>query len=339
MASTTILAGDLGGTKTDLAVFSAEQGPQVPIAEASFRSREFANIEAIINTFLARHDFRIDAAFLGVAGPVAEGRAKITNLDWQLSADRIRTSCKLGQVVLVNDLVAIANGLPYLRAADLYVINQGKTVADGPLAIIAPGTGLGEAFLVRSGGRLQAFPSEGGHTDFAPTNSTEGELLSFLRQRFNHVSYERLCSGSGLPNIYDFFKQAGTIPAAEWIAAKLAMADDPTPIIVNGALSSERPCGLCRAVLTTFVAVLGAEAGNLALKVLATGGVYLGGGIPPRILNLLTEDYSFMRSFTSKGRMSELLADIPVRVITNPKAALLGAAAYGLQSRVTNGQG
>jgi len=337
MASKTILAGDLGGTKTNLAVFSVEKGPGAPLAEESFRSREFANIESIINAFLARYDFRIDAAFLGVAGPVAEGRAKITNLDWRLSMEQIKSSCNLEQVVLVNDLVATANGIPSLRDADLSVINQGKPVAGGTLAIIAPGTGLGEAFLVRASGRFQAFPSEGGHADFAPTNSTEGALLSFLRKRFDHVSYERLCSGSGLPNIYDYFKHKGPIPEAEWIAADLAMADDPTPVIVNGALSSERPCDLCRAVLGVFVAILAAEAGNLALKVLATGGVYLGGGIPPRILSLLTEDNSFMRSFTRKGRMAELLVDIPVRVITNPKAALLGAAAYGMQTRASAG--
>ena len=337
MASTTILAGDLGGTKTNLAVFSAEKGAEVPLAEESFRSREFENIEAIINTFLARHDLRIDAAFLGVAGPVAEGRAKITNLDWRLSTERIKVSCNLAQLVLMNDLVATANGIPYLRDADLSVINQGKPTADGAIAIIAPGTGLGEAFLVRADGRFQAFPSEGGHADFAPTNSTEGALLSFLWKRFDHVSYERLCSGSGLPNIYDYFKQKGLIPEVEWIAADLAKADDPTPVIVNGALSSERPCDLCRAVLGAFVAILAAEAGNLALKVLATGGVYLGGGIPPRILSLLTADNSFMRSFTRKGRMAELLVDIPVRVITNTKAALLGAAAYGLQVRAPKG--
>jgi len=333
MASKTILAGDLGGTKTNLAVVSAEKGPEVSLAEASFRSRDFDDIESIINTFLARHDFQIDAAFLGVAGPVAEGRAKITNLDWRLSKERIKSRCNLAQVVMVNDLVATANGIPYLRDADFSIINQGKPVVDGTLAIIAPGTGLGEAFMVRTGGRYQAFPSEGGHTDFAPTNNTEGALLSFLQKRFDHVSYERLCSGSGLPNIYDYFKLNGPNREAEWIAAELAMADDPTPVIVNGALSSERPCGLCRAALGAFVAILAAEAGNLALKVLATGGVYLGGGIPPRILNLLTEDNSFMRSFTRKGRMAELLVDFPVRVITNPRAALLGAAAYGLQAR------
>ena len=337
MASTTILAGDLGGTKTNLAVFSAEKGPYVPLAEASFRSREFENIESLINVFLAHHDLRIDAVFLGVAGPVAEGRAKITNLEWRLSVEHIRKSCNLARVVLMNDLEATANGIPYLRDADLYVINQGKPVAGGVLAIIAPGTGLGEAFLIQVGDRCQAFPSEGGHADFAPTNSTEGALLSFLQRRFGHVSYERLCSGSGLPNIYDFYKQTGPIPEEDWIAAQLAIVDDPTPVIVNGALSSERSCALCRTALSTFISILGAEAGNLALKVLATGGVYLGGGIPPRIFSALTEDNGFMRSFTHKGRMSELLADIPVRVITNSKAALLGAAIYGLQSLTADG--
>ena len=205
------------------------------------------------------------------------------------------------------------------------------------MAVVAPGTGLGEAFLVKASNRYQAFPSEGGHADFAPVTTIEQELLAFLQQRLGHLSYEQVCSGMGLPNIYDFYKQRGGAPEEAWIGEQLAASDDSTPVIVNGALASETPCGLCRAALKTFVSVLGAEAGNLALKVLATGGVYLGGGIPPRILEFFAEDNGFMDAFAGKGRMSELLAAIPVRVITNPKAGLLGAAAYGLQPELEDG--
>jgi glucokinase len=337
MASTKILAGDLGGTKTILAVFSTEKGTGSPLAEATFHSRDYDNIESIIHAFLAGRKHQVDAAFLGVAGPVVDGRAKITNLDWQLTEEHIKSQCNLSRVVLMNDLVSTANAIPYLQAGDLYTINEGKPVAGGAMAVIAPGTGLGEAFLVKAGGRYRAYPSEGGHADFAPTTSTEQELLVFLQQRLGHVSYEQVCSGMGLPNIYDFYKRRGAAPAEAWIVEQLAAADDPTPVIVNGAFASETPCALCRTALRTFVAILGAEAGNLALKVLATGGVYLAGGIPPRILKALAEKNGFMGSFTGKGRMSELLADIPVRVITNPKAALLGAAACGLQPELEDG--
>ncbi len=336
MASTNILAGDLGGTKTNLAVFSIEKGTGSPLAEATFHSRDYDNIESIIRAFLAGRKDRIDAAFLGVAGPVVDGRAKITNLDWQLTEEQIKSQCNLSRVVLMNDLVATANAIPCLKANDLHTINEGQPVVGGAMAVIAPGTGLGEAFLVKAGNRYRAFSSEGGHTDFAPTTSIEQELLAFLQQRLGHVSYEQVCSGMGLPNIYDFYKQRGAAPEEAWIAEQLAAADDPTPVIVNGALAA-MPCGLCRAALETFVAVLGAEAGNLALKVLATGGVYLGGGMPPRILEVLAEDNKFMDAFAGKGRMSELLAAIPVRVITNPQAALLGAAAYGLQPEREDG--
>ena len=337
MASTNILAGDLGGTKTNLAVFSIEKGTGSPLAEATFHSRDYDNIESIIQAFLAGRKDQIDAAFLGVAGPVVDGRAKITNLDWQLTEEQIKSQCNLSRVVLMNDLVATASAIPCLKANDLHTINEGQPVVGGAMAVIAPGTGLGEAFLVKAGSRYLAFSSEGGHADFAPATSIEQELLAFLQQRLGHVSYEQVCSGMGLPNIYDFYKQRGAAPEEAWIAEQLAAADDPTPVIVNGALAAETPCALCRTALKTFVAVLGAEAGNLALKVLATGGVYLGGGMPPRILEFLAEDNNFMDAFANKGRMSELLAVIPVRVITNPKAALLGAAAYGLQPEREDG--
>jgi glucokinase len=337
MTSIKILAGDLGGTKTNLAVFSTEKGLDIPLAEATFHSRDYDSLESIVQGFLAGCGERVDAAFLGVAGPVVDGRAKITNLDWQLTEKRIKEQCTLARVVLMNDLVATANGIPYLQDDDLFTINAGIPVAGGAMAVVAPGTGLGEAFLVKAGNHYRAFPSEGGHVDFAPATGIEMELLAFMQQRLGHVSYEQVCSGMGLPNIYDFYKQRGAAPEEARIAEQLAAADDSTPVIVNGALAATAPCALCQAALKTFVAVLGAEAGNLALKVLATGGVYLGGGIPPRILEFLGKDNIFMDAFVSKGRMSELLAAIPVRVITNPRAALLGAAAYGLQPEFDDG--
>jgi glucokinase len=196
--------------------------------------------------------------------------------------------------------------------------------------VIAPGTGLGQAFLTWDGGRYYAHPSEGGHTDFAPSDDTEIALLRYLMRRFDHVSYEWVCSGMGIPNIYNFFKDSGYVPEPDWLAAELAAADDPTPVIVNRALERPQEAPLCKATLDLFVSVLGAEAGNLALKVLATGGVYLGGGIPPRILPAL-QDGRFMRAFLRKGRFGRLLERVPVHVILNPKSALMGAAVFGLE--------
>jgi glucokinase len=220
--------------------------------------------------------------------------------------------------------------VPFLEAADLHTLNEGQPAPGGVIAVIAPGTGLGEAFLTWDGSRYRAHASEGGHTDFAPTNALEAGLLRYLLGRFEHVSYERVCSGRGLPNIYAYLKDSGYAEEPPWLAEQLASVEDPNPIIVNAALYGERPCELCVAMLNTFVSILGTEAGNLALKVLATGGVYLGGGIPPRILPALEQE-EFIEAFRRKGRMSDLLARVPVHVILNPKVALLGAACHGLE--------
>jgi len=232
---------------------------------------------------------------------------------------------------LLNDLAAIAHAVPFLEPADLHTLNEGQPVPGGAIAVIAPGTGLGEAFLTWDGARYRPHASEGGHTDFAPNNPFEVELLRTLQDRFEHVGYERVCSGRGLPNIYAYLKDSGYAEEPAWLTEQLASTDDPTPVIVNAALDGERPCELCVATLNAFVSILGAEAGNLALKVLAGGGVYLGGGIPPRILPAL-EDEQFMKAFRHKGRMSDFLARVPMRVILNPKVALVGAACHGLES-------
>jgi glucokinase len=195
---------------------------------------------------------------------------------------------------------------------------------------VAPGTGLGEAYLTWQNDRYCAQPSEGGHADFAPTDVLEVGLLQYLWGRYERVSYERVCSGLGIPNIYAYLKASGYAQEPTWLAERLAQAPDATPVIVNNALDSEECCALCEGTLRTFVSILGAEAGNLALKILATGGVYLGGGIPPRILPAL-DGPVFLRAFCDKGRFSELMGEIPVYVIKNPQAPLLGAAAYGLE--------
>jgi glucokinase len=323
-----LLAADIGGTKTNLAVFSPEEGPRAPLAEATYPSGPYPSLEALVREFLDQVNLKVENASFGVAGPVVEGRATTTNLPWIIDETQLEQALNLSSVRLLNDLDAIAHAVPFLEPVDLHTLNAGEPVPDGTMAVIAPGTGLGEAFLTWSGSRYQPFPSEGGHADFAATNPLEIGLLRYLLDQREHVSYERVCSGRGLPNIYAYLKESGYAYEPGWLAKQLAGADDATPVIVNAALAGENE--LCIATLNTFVSILGAEAGNLGLKVLATGGVYLGGGIPPRIL-LALQDGNFMRAFLNKGRFSDLLARMPVHVILNPKAALLGAACHGFE--------
>jgi glucokinase len=325
-----LLAGDIGATKTSLAIVSSEAGPRAVLAEATFPSTAYSSLEAVAREFLSHVEWQAERACFGVAGPVVGGRASITNLPWLIDEQNLQDVLHLSAVHLLNDLQAIANGVPALEPPDLHTLNVGRPAPGGAIAVIAPGTGLGEGFLTWDGSRYRPHPSEGGHTDFAPTNPLQAELLRYLQGRFEHVSYERVCSGLGLPNIYAYLKDSGCAGEPAWLAGQLATTDDPTPVIVNAALDRERPCKLCTATLDVFVSILGAEAANLALKVLATGGVYLGGGIPPRILPLLEKE-RFMESFRRKGRFAELLAQVPVHVILHPKVALLGAARYGLE--------
>lgn len=324
-----LLAGDVGGTKTTLAIFDPAAGLQVPLAEATFPSDHFPSLEVLVGTFLNRVGLAVDRASFGVAGPVVDGRAIITNLPWVIEERHLRDTLRLSSVRLLNDLDAIASAVPFLEPADLHTIAAGVPAPGGAIAVIAPGTGLGEAFLTWDGRRYRPHPSEGGHADFAPTSPRELDLLRYLMQRFEHVSYERVCSGRGLPHIYAFLKTIGYAEEPAWLAMELAAAEDPAPVIVEAALG-HRPCDLCRAALNTFASVLGAEAGNLTLKVLATGGVYLGGGIPPRILSVIGSTH-FTEAFRRKGRFAEFLARVPVHVILNPKVGLLGAACHGLE--------
>jgi glucokinase len=325
-----ILAGDVGGTKTNLAIFSSESGPREPLVEKSLPSRKYPSLEALIQEFLSQTDHPVQTATLGVAGPVVEGRATVTNLPWVIEEEKLEQEFDLSTVRLLNDLVSIANAVPFLEADDVHVLNEGQPVDGGAIGVIAPGTGLGEAFLTWDGERYLAHPSEGGHVDFGPTDELESGLLEYLRGRFDHVSYERVCSGLGIPNIYDYLKERGIAAEPDWLAQKLSEVDDRTPVIAQTAMDAERPCELCEETMKMFLRILGAEVGNLALKVLATGGIYLGGGIPPRILPEL-EKPVFRASFLNKGRFNDLLRKMPIKVILNSKAALLGAACYGLE--------
>ncbi|HUU45485.1 MAG TPA: glucokinase [Acidobacteriota bacterium] len=323
-----LLAGDAGGTKTSLAIYVSVDSLDAPLAEGTFPSASYDSLEALIAQFLAAHDIAVDRACLGVAGPVIDGTARITNLPWVIAENRLAESLGLSSVRLINDLAAVATAVPHYDDAHLHTLQAGRAMTGGTIAVVAPGTGIGEAYLTWDGQQYRAHASEGGHADFAPTDERQRELLGWLQERFGHVSVERVASGSGIPNIYEFLKDTGRADEPEWLARQLAAAADPTPVIVNTAVDRERTCDICRATLEIFIAALGAETSNLALKLLATGGVYLGGGIPPRILPALT-DGRFLEAFNRKGRFVELLTRMPVHVILDFKAALLGAARHG----------
>ncbi len=323
-----LLAGDIGGTKTLLGLYEADKGARQPIAQAEFPSADYPNLEAIVKKFLGQVKEKPEYGCFGLAGPVIQGRAKLTNLSWSLTEASLAKNLGLKRVVLLNDLKAMAHAVPDLEAADSHTINAGKRDRHGAMAVIAPGTGLGEGFLIWNGSKYIACSSEGGHADFSPNDATQAELWNYVSKKFGHVSCERVCSGQGIPTIYDFLRDSRYAPEPPEFAVELAKAADRTPLIVQTALADPTANTLCTATLHLFVAILGAEAGNLALKVLATGGVYLAGGIPKRVLPWL-EDGRFMQAFVSKGRFTDLLQNMPVHAIT-AQAALLGAIYYGL---------
>jgi len=326
-----LLAGDIGGTKLHFGFFSKERGLRRPLAEAVYPSADFNSLEEAIIRFLRETGRRATKAVLAVAGPVIEGKARITNLPWAIGEGRLRETFKIRSLRVINDVEATAAFVPFLHKSDLVTLQEGTPVRHGPMAVVAAGTGLGEAFLAWDGKRYRAFASEGGHADFAPSTALQDDLLAHLRGPHGHVSYERVCSGIGIETIYGFLRDKGHAEEPEWLSGRLSRAADPVPLIVEKALDRESPCDICVRTLDLFASLLGSEAGNVALKILATGGVYLGGGIPPRILPF-PEKAHFMEAFLRKGRMRDLVAAIPVHVITNLKVALLGAAAQGLKS-------
>ena len=325
-----LIAGDIGGTKTDLAIYSSESGPHAPLAQTQVHSADYPSLQAMVAEFLVQSKISVEVASFDVAGPVIDGHVKTTNLPWVLDESSLASDLKLKAVHLMNDLEAVARAVPVLRAADLVAINEGEPVEKGTIAIIAPGTGLGESFLTWDGSQYLAHSSEGGHSDFAPTDERQIRLLGYLLPRFGHVGVERVCSGIGVPNIYEFLRDEEKIPERPEVAQAIASAKDHTKVIVDAAFDPRNPSELCRATIDVLVSILASEAGNLALKVLATGGVYLAGGVALHVLNAL-KDPQFIQTFMRKGRFKDLMSRIPIHVIT-ARAALVGAASYGLES-------
>lgn len=319
---TLVLAGDIGGTKTNLGLYA--KGTRRPLLKVikTYSSREALGLEDIIAQFLQNTGASVGRACFGIAGPIQRGHVKTTNLPWEISEVGIKRRFGWSQVRLINDLTATAIGIPLLQSRELCPLNDNKPWKGQNMGLLAPGTGLGMALLVRAGDRYIPVSSEGGHMDFGPNTLAEMDLWKFLRRNFGHVSIERALSGPGLFNIYRWLKQSGRYKEPVWLSRKIG-EHDPPRVISEAALERKTP--LAVAALKMFVAIFGAMAGNLALAGMTTGGVYLGGGIPPKILPRL-KDYGFLEAFENKGRFKAFVHKIPVRVILYDKAALLGAA-------------
>jgi glucokinase len=318
-----ILAGDVGGTKVHLALYDFVDGKLQCSRDERFPAKNYAGLEEIVQEFVGAA--KVTAACFGVPGPVRDGRLRLTNLPWTLDSRELSVSLNINHVFLINDLEANGYGVAELAPDQIYTLAEGDPSQLGNRALIAAGTGLGEGLLIWNGHTHIPYPSEGGHNDYAPRNEDEIDLLRFLKQKYNgRISFERVVSGMGLTNIYEFLREVRGLDEPVWLAERMA-AEDPNAVITELALAAKSE--ICEKALDMFVSAYGAETGNLALTLLSVGGVYVGGGIAPRILEKL-KDGTFIKAFTSKGRLSQLLINMPVRVILESRAALLGAAAY-----------
>ena len=318
-----ILAGDVGGTKVHLALYDFINGQLKYNRDERYPAKDYSGLEEIVREFLGAD--QVTSACFGVPGPVRDGRLRLTNLPWTLDSRELARNLNIEHVFLINDLEANGYGVAELKPDQIYTLSEGDASQIGNRALIAAGTGLGEGILIWNGKSHTPYPSEGGHTDYAPRNEDEIDLLRYLKQKYNgRVSFERVVAGMGMTNIYDFLRDVRGMEEPDWLAERIA-SEDPNAVITELALAAKSE--ICEKALDMFVSAYGAEAGNLALKVLSIGGLYIGGGIAPRILEKL-KDGTFMRSFTDKGRLSQLLVNMPVRVILESRAALLGAAAY-----------
>jgi len=324
-----LLAGDVGGTHTRLALFEYKT-PMKLVTEYKFLSNNYASLLSVVHHFLKDKKKNIEAACFGVAGPVRNGKCKTTNLPWLIDVDEIARDLKISKAYLLNDLEANAYGIETLQEKDFFVLNEGDLKAKGNKCIVSAGTGLGEAGIYFDGENFHPFACEGGHADFAPRNDLEIELLIYLKQKYGHVSYERVLSGPGICNLYEFLVKN----KIEMLEASLEKEIDkhPQPQILISEKGVNKENKLCEKVIDWFVSAYGAEAGNAALKFFALGGVYIGGGIAPRILDKFKEEI-FMRAFADKGRFSKLMMAMPVKLILNENTALYGAYRFAILNK------
>ncbi len=321
---TLLLAGDIGGTKTQLGLFEPGEGRPVFKIVETFASSAYPDFETVVSEFLENRDVRIAGACFGVAGPVRNGRCRATNLSWEVSEKKLQNSFSWPHVRLINDLAALSSATRVFKKEELFVFQEGLLDEEGHRGVIAPGTGLGMSMMVKAGKDYVLLPSEGGHADFAPNSEEEVELWRFVGNMTGHVSWERIVSGPGLVNIYGWLLEKNGVVKPSWLTEK-TVSDDPARLISESAIKGVD--SLAGKALETFVSILGAAAGNLALAGLCFGGVYIGGGIVPKILPFMKKEI-FLRAFSGKGRFEELLKTIPVYAVMDDQAPLLGAAVY-----------
>ncbi|HET9181365.1 MAG TPA: glucokinase [Candidatus Angelobacter sp.] len=322
-----ILAGDIGGTHTRISLFQVNQHRLQKLVDRVYPSRDYKSLDEIVSLFVSNEDVRVLAACFGIAGPVMHGKVSTPNLAWVVDALQLAKLLQVPTVWLINDLQAHASGIDDLAEADFVPLNTAAP-SEGNAALIAAGTGLGEAGLYWDGIRRHPFACEGGHSDFAPRDELQTEMFRYLRQKFGHVSYERILSGHGLQNIYEFLRESRTEQEPAWLKGELGQAADPAEVISHVGLNGK--AAICEHALDIFVSVYGAEAGNLALKLLATGGVFISGGIAARILPLLKQP-AFLQAFISKGRLQPLLENVSVKVVNNDQVGVIGAARYAAE--------
>ncbi len=319
-----VLAGDVGGTKTHLALYKFEHGQPKLLVQKKYQTKEYTSLMAMIDAFQEKGILRFQQVCLGVAGPIANGKVHGTNFPWDIDCEELGNQLHLNSITLINDMEANAFGLAALRENDLEILKTGSKIA-GNAAIISPGTGLGEAGLFWDGEEYHPFATEGGHCDFSPRNEYDLEIWEYFHQKYGHVSWERLLSGQGIHDIYQLLRNLSGEKEPKWFSDQMKAAD-PAAVITHTAIEKQDP--ICRETLELFVRFLAIESSQLALKFKATGGIYIGGGIVPKIFHGINKE-TFYDNFTQSGRMNPLLEMVPVHVVTNEKAALLGAAYYG----------
>ena len=325
-----ILSGEIGATRTRLAAFETEGNSLQRVVEKLYMSQEHSGLSGIITDFIRTEGIPVQSACFGVAGPVKRGRSKISNLPWTIDAREVAKQLKLNTVGLINDLEAYAYGIDALDSKDFVTLNEGSGDEEGNRAVISARTGLGMAGLYWDGFRHHPFACEGGHADFAPRNGLGMELLAYLQKKYGRVSCERILSGPGIKNIYDFLRDTNKVDEPQWLREQMAAATDAPALISQLAL--EGKAAICDQTLSLFVSIYGAETGNCALNFLSTGGVFLGGSIAAKIVSKM-KDPIFMQSFLDKGRMEQLLKEMPVKIVLNDDSGIIGAARYTLIER------
>ncbi|HEY4903315.1 MAG TPA: glucokinase [Candidatus Sulfotelmatobacter sp.] len=322
-----ILAGDIGATRTRLAAFETEGNRLQCVVEKTYNSQEHASLIPVLVEFIRREGIPVHSACLGVAGPVRSGRCKISNLPWIIDAGELAKLLKLSSVGLLNDLEAYAYGIDALESKDFISLSEGAEDAEGNRAVISARTGLGVAGLYWDGFRHHPFACEGGHADFAPRNDSEVELLAYLQKKHGRISCERILSGPGIKNIYEFLRDAGKVEEPEWLREQMKAAKDQPALISQIGLDGK--AAICDQTLSIFVSVFGAHTGNCALNYMSTGGIFIGGIIAAKVVSKMKPSL-FMESFLDKGRMGELLKDMPVKIVLNDDCGIIGAARYTL---------